>query len=140
MKIKELRIGNYVKVGGTSVMYSNLRDLFLIIKEIYKDKDNNYICKFKSVDDVVFVDWVEPIKLTDERLLELGFEKISEYLFRIDFDEKYLAISLKDYSYGLYSSKFNYNTGTGFNSKNHRIKFVHQLQNLAFAHGKELSL
>lgn len=101
MKANELRIGNYV-------MYSSLI------------KVNSY----KITECEEYPTRFEPIPLTEEWLLKLGFEKADEIYF-IEFDV--YSMTIKEYEKG----KYILNPETHFNYVD--IEYVHQLQNLYFA-------
>jgi len=103
MKANELRIGNYL----------------------------NTIYGIKRVSDISVDRWcwfldskVEPITLTEEWLLKLGFDFGSDFIgecFFIEFDDK------NDFFIHIENDKFYYNYDEI------EIKHVHQLQNLYFA-------
>lgn len=116
MKIKELRIGNYVLAGEY--------DFPMCVTGIFEDKvylnfdgnnDDDLICKEIEI---------MPIRLTDETLLKFGFVKGDIYHFIDDF---YID------NWNPEQSHYTYNAETV------KIKYLHQLQNLYFSlTGKEL--
>ena len=105
MKANELRIGNYVDLGG-------MRNLYQITDEILGCLNLN------------------PIPLTEEWLIKLGFEKKENSLFTKKLE--YIYNSLKyceDYKIWIY---YNDDNDAACNSIAD-LNFVHELQNLYFA-------
>jgi len=133
MKPNELRIGNYI------------HRLDLVSKEprienVIELQENKAVCSgpFKvnlSYDDL------QPIPLTEQWLIEFGFEKKTYQNLTL------YCYSLKVLSHGEISfhpkdSGFNLDLGTttGYQFGKTKIKYVHQLQNLYFAlTGEELT-
>lgn len=107
MKATELRIGNYVTETNIGVTLVNLFDL-----ENIQNEDTNY----------------QPIPLTEEWLLKLGFKLYpsGSYCFDLFSVNEYLAIDLK------YNKGFAY-IRTDEDSLKIKLEYVHQLQNLYFA-------
>ena len=120
MKATELRIGNLLQVNGK--IYS--------VAKLTKSG-----CRLQPLDDSeVEAGNIEPIPLTEDLLLKLGFEECftgffekADFLFDIQYDgypRKYELI-------------FDANDGLCYHKK--EIKYVHQLQNLYYAlTGEEL--
>ena len=109
MKAQELRIGNLI--------YSHSR---LFPTEIIKVKPYVIDWQLKYSELKNF----EPIPLTEEWLLKLGFDFGSDFIgecFFIEFDDK------NDFFIHIENDKFYYNYDEI------EIKHVHQLQNLYFA-------
>lgn len=96
MKVEELRIGNYVRHHGP-IMKLNIHDLYRF--------HDNYIK-------------LEPVELTEEYLIELGFKKLDHYSF------------VKKGTF-IYKRKRGFIYGSREREVN--IKSVHQLQNLFFS-------
>lgn len=126
MKTNELRIGNYVKfydpINGTNIYrvyyiadYGNISSVSL------EGKGQLVSCTVKDI---------EPIELTEEVLLKIGFEKkndcyilSNECIFFIYYKDSFkqeLLASAKR------KGKYYYNTNE---LKNYDIKYLHQLQN-----------
>ncbi len=124
MKVKELRIGNYV--------YLNWEDNVRIVTGL--SYENGGLCNEIFLDDhnEVYEDdvYLNPIQLTDEWLEKLEFKKKSEECF---FSEKINGGSILIRKIdGIF-----FYTPNMFRSI--EIKYVHQLQNLYFAlTGEEL--
>jgi hypothetical protein len=120
MKAAELRIGNYVKGLGFNI--------FWIVEGI----ENDFIYSSKAWR---LLSCFEPIPLTEEWLLEFGFEK--EYInqtgcdfFRFGEHEIFYYPEKKEFKYDMLI------LSDGVN-----IKHIHQLQNLYFAlAGEELTI
>lgn len=140
MKAEELRIGNYVKIDeGIGKVVSIMSNTFC--NECANDDYNITIemgnGTFREEEETK----VEGIPLTEEILLNCGFEKInhiSGYIF-YSFNRK----SLKDMN--AYMPLYiylnpNYAKIANFTVQQN-IEYVHQLQNLFFAiNGKELNI
>ena len=143
MDIKELRIGNIVKVDNKKY-HPQLIDIPLIVTGITscQDVENNstYGVSLEHLDQDSgkfydtynqFIKFVKPIRITEDWLLKFGFEEFKEY--SIGHGYKLNNISIRIDNFG-----FHYLYGIGVNS---RLKYIHQLQNLYFAlTGKELEL
>lgn len=110
MKVNELRIGNYYNHNG----------------EIKKVTPNIILELFESERA-----WIEPIPITEEWLLKLGFEKIG-----VNFQFKGISIWFSKYSE---SYQIRYCLIGSDIERKINIEYVHQLQNLIFAlTGEEL--
>jgi hypothetical protein len=117
MKAEELRIGNSVQYASTGLHFfvgSINKDGL----DVYNDIESTWI----------EIDQFEPIPLTEEWLVRLGFEdrgsifKLSSILIRYDEGKFYF----------IYNEPF---------LESIEIKFVHQLQNLFYAlKGSELTI
>lgn len=115
METSELRRGNYVSrkdIGNGS-------ERIEIVLEIYKTK----LLTSGAVSVIVNQNEIEPIPLTEEWLLKLGFENLN-YGWYLN------KIKLFDYSYKKGSINLKINS---FDVPSTQIKYVHQLQNLHFA-------
>jgi hypothetical protein len=129
MTAKELRIGNliyhhyYTRVPGTP-----------------DEKEHFDICKVESIEHELIVNgkntvaWYQPIPLTEERLVELGFKKLTDR-----------AIGFKQSSYSIGNGMVIVNFDDGLLNvdfyRTLNYKYVHQLQNLYFAlTGSELTI
>ena len=123
IQANELRIGNWVSVEKQGVRYNER------IQSI-----SAYSGKFNTFEDPHYerIETLEPISLTEEWLLKLGFKKQMAWTFYIPIignmklvyylGEKGWSIGNKEYS-------------------DHECKYVHQLQNLYFAlTGEELTI
>ena len=84
------------------------------------------------------IDDLKPIPLTEDILLKCGFiNKGSLYCLMVN--DRIIGIGY-DGSFGLYNGEHAFSVGSSFNN-NHRIKHLHQLQNLFFAlTGEELNV
>ena len=140
MKVRELRIGNYISgiyINGDCSEYDSY-------------EENEELCKVVGIDSVGFSEyniWVdgleksgienydsfEPIPITEEWLLKFGFEfnvltnrsELDDWRFDITKPANYDGFLLCE----------------GSTAITDRIKYVHQLQNLYFAFtGEELVL
>ena len=122
MKSTELRIGNLVNGVLTNKPYT-------IDSWALREMENGNYQNSYDTETKVFV----PIPLTEEWLLNFGFEKVSfNNDFRIDI--------LNDWGLIYDSDIKKICIDTGLNSKYLEIQYVHQLQNLYFALcGEELT-
>lgn len=118
MKAEELRIGNFVKYKEEIIKLGTF-DYSSFTYE--KDKTLNYIVgAFKSL---------QPIELTEEWLLKMGFEK------------DHLYFSKGSFHYHMHGIVFIGNDHVSSGHVDSYLKTVHQLQNLYFAlTGEELTI
>lgn len=139
MEINELRVGNYVNYNGLNL-------------EVYSF-ENRYPRSEKRYDNTVLLDLlfdgfitailheVKGIPLTEEILLNCGFEKInhiSGYIF-YSFDRNYKREKFAYMPLDVYLNP-NYAKIANFTVQQN-VEYVHQLQNLFFAiNGKELNI
>ncbi len=133
----ELRIGNLVYddeglvciVNGFTPFDHSVRcdekEGCIILIDIYQ-KDGSILKGFECESN-----FLEPIPLTDEWLLKLGFEKTYESDFRTKYD---YTIDTR-LGYDIYKSVGNSeDEGMRFRGNHYKhIKYVHQLQNLYFS-------
>ena len=135
MKATELRIGNYVSVTTTTNKFDIVEGI-----EYNKGLESHYLA-LKNVHYGVWfehkgLDFINPIKLTEEWLKDFGFEIKYEISYIIG---SFLGLNPITKDHLIYLT----NTGDGWFYKNgfHKIKHVHQLQNLYFVlTGQELTL
>lgn len=118
MKANELRIGNIIKLLATG--FETTVDL-LLFKDIY--------------DDESFLDYLQGIPLTEDRLMKFGFEKRgSEYILEIESEDTLFIIE-----YFEYTKAYHFTAGEGCRYGK-GCKYIHELQNLYFTlTGLELS-
>ena len=125
IQANELRIGNIVKP-----IISRFNEKYLIIESISFDEINMNFRPYR-------LDSIEPIPLTEEWLLKLGFTKHHADYFN---DVIYIknVPNNNEFEWGLYPNKI----GSGIQVKNGKLlKYVHQLQNLYFSlTGEELTI
>lgn len=115
MEAKELRIGNYVSI----VPHTESDTLQL------NEKEFEQLYLFKNWDRI------NPIKLTEERLIKFGFEKRKDSCFKFGGYEHTISLhkNADKYRVEIVTQSIAY------------IEYVHQLQNLYFAlTGEELEL
>jgi len=110
MEVLDLRIGNYVDYP-----LEGYDSIHKVTVETLRDIENG------NQD-------IQPIPLTEEILLKCGFENKMNLMY-ISIFEGMLCISMKDFSYGLYSSEQRFNIGLSY-SNSTKIQYLHQLQNL----------
>jgi hypothetical protein len=126
MKAEELRIGNYVKINNIE-FHPRLQNRILKVSGINKcvgvvDKTySNYSINLEHIMQnenyyydtySQFLNFVEPIELTKELLVRLGFKPFSK-----DFQKNNIIIHTRK-------------RGFVINTKIPIIKYVHQLQNI----------
>lgn len=111
MKANELRIGNLVMIKENGS--------FFVVDELGMSGSDNHIhcVAFKKSESIIKSWQAEPIPLSEEILLKVGFEKLG-----IVFQNDYLML--------IYECDYFYHH-TAFGKVN--IKHLHQLQNLYFA-------
>ena len=114
MQASELRIGNLVQT---------------------KHAKSNYQITAKDILDISQGRFpIDPIPLTEEWLVKLGFEKTYESAFRLKYD---LPCNFIGFDFSKTEDKSM--DGLRFYGRYFKIKYVHQLQNLYFAlTGEEL--
>lgn len=118
MKANELRIGNWVRKENYSPEFHKIEiEDFAIL-----ERSHNFY---------------QPIPLTEEWLLKMGFElsghQLGEEYSRGNFSMYYYNGDYPDYEGEILASCFNGN--------NVEIKYIHQLQNIYFAlTGEELTI
>jgi hypothetical protein len=124
IKANELRIGNWIadfEAGGV-----------FQIEEICK-VGNQYNVSYRNGSIICAVDVLDPIPITEDWLLKLGFEKTMTWTYTID-----LLGSLK---LVYYLGEKGWSLGFKNYSDFSNLKYLHELQNLYFAlTGKELEM
>ena len=122
MKAAELRIGNYYR----SLKFD--RPVKLDLSDLYE------LCVKAdgATDDPPIDEMFEPIPLTGEWLIKLGFEKMVYEAGSVIYDKNCSRIR-----YYSYNETFEWQSNDGFDEV--QLEYVHQLQNLYFAMtGEEL--
>lgn len=123
MDIKELRIGNLVSISD----YNNLEVLGISSNNVGLKLDST---KFISVQ----CDELQPIPITVEWLLKLGFEYHT-------FDKNYVITTQKDWHNSIKEIDGDWFYNNNFSDANcyfvREVKYVHQLQNLYYALNEE---
>jgi len=128
LQAKDLRVGNWLHNKSKNFLEVKEIDFRMVLCQVNR---GSVVSKYGVSD-------VKPIPLTEEYMPKF---KDSSGLKILTFkDGSVIAISLRDYSFGLYSSISMFGVGSGYNSKNKKIKFVHQLQNLMQDLGEELTI
>lgn len=119
MKVSELRIGNYVNRLGYPEQIKSIT---------ISEGKRGYVAVQSS--GVITHNQIEPIPLTEEWLLKLGFEKLENKFYskgRFSYHKKY--------GWKIFENWVNGWVGV------QKVEYVHQLQNLYFAiSGEELIL
>lgn len=115
MKTNELRIGNYVNIEGDVVK----------VKEIY-EKSIHYT--YGEYESYATEDFIQPIELTEEILVKIGFEK----------DGNNYSLICGDIEVGYYIDKFKQVLCISVSRekrfyknelRSYDVKYLHQLQN-----------
>mgnify|MGYP000899231752 CR=1 FL=1 len=133
MKANELRIGNYAIFGNNA--NSTTEEIVAINNTDWFGEGKKYWLETKNLEGELLNDF-QPIPLTEEWLLKLGFERTYNSQFRLKYDLPCDFI-------GFDISKTEEKSMEGFRYFGHyiKIKYVHQLQNLYFAlTGQELTI
>jgi hypothetical protein len=126
MTANELRLGNWINVGGNSInTYQTYKPRQITANGIKAIEEEN-----EERPDAVLSIW-QPIELTEEWLLKFGFKTHDKHDYFIDISDS----SVFHFWFSVYS-------GDGFyyiDAFDIKLKYVHQLQNLYFAlTGQEL--
>lgn len=129
---QELRIGNYVKYRGFGYKILSIVNTSNANEESYY-VDLNYTHRhLRGIDTRE----VEPIELTEEWLLNFGFEKKAEHNLKLDVLTRSI---IHAYTHGKVEIELGNRSGYSFGYP--EVQFVHQLQNLYFAlTGEELTI
>ena len=132
MKSTELKIGNYVHPYDRDDIYTSITELRHNLPVLVGYNSYNY-------------DHVYPIKITEEWLLMLGFERLENHVWADGsattrlYKKGKLAIEKQDITDGGPWILFRYTRSGGEYITN--ADFVHQLQNLYFSlTGEELTI
>ena len=134
LKYTDLRIGNWVHVPS-SRYYSDDEDDFCIVKSINQDSIDAY--PFKALR----YNQVEPIELTEDVLLKIGFEKgdtaprYQRYYWEVYCENgKSLRLSYDFYYDGQRRLNITFREMGGVENefKKYEIKYLHELQNAYF--------
>jgi hypothetical protein len=120
MKASELRLGNFLQ-SDTNI----IKIVGVVKKDIYyyHNKKNLYVLELNNLN-------FQPLELTEEWLLRMGFEKKENGLFTKKLEYIYNSIKYcEDYKIWIY---YNDDNDAACNSIAD-LNFVHELQNLYFA-------
>lgn len=139
MDIKELRIGNIVKIDDENlgpiegkVTLVNEREVVELLLSISKGNGRYFVC---GSDDIF------PIPITEELLLKIGFERnndMSPYILDLD---KGRRVYMFKTTYGWILQYVRYGVGYDETVSKNIVMFVHQLQNAYYlVTGKELEI
>jgi hypothetical protein len=123
MKANELRIGNYVNIEGDVVK----------VKEIY-EKGIHYT--YGEYESYATEDFIQPIELTEELLVKLGFEG-EMYEICLHTDDFNIAVNLIEIRVDIaYYGNCEAELCIKYN-----VKYLHELQNLCYCiTGQELNI
>ena len=125
----ELRIGNWItdnEAGG-----------YFQIEEIYKNQYGVYYASYRKGSIRIVRDEIEPITLTEERLVKFGFEKIKKESYSTGKNVYFNVYKLGSLTYNTSQNIWWF----GYLKLENPPKYVHQLQNLYFAlRGEELEI
>jgi hypothetical protein len=123
IKAQDLRFGNLIRESKTSTIYTNSGTL---LKGCYVSKAMQFGDYFLRYEEL------EPIQLTEEWLLKLGFTKCLFIDFQFDSPHE------NDYRICIYDDRFIFR---GLGASIVEIKTIHQLQNLYHSlTGQELTI
>jgi hypothetical protein len=117
MKAQELRIGNYVNQVIES--FERLKN-----KKVIQFDEVNW---YRIGECIEYIDWFEPIPLTEEWLVKFGFIKIDNRL------ESIYRLGILEYATSCKTIDIEVPYNDGIATHTTDIKYVHQLQNLYFA-------
>jgi len=134
MESKELRIGNYVSIKKQIVIVEDIHE-----QGINQSIESSWYGAFETDYEGYFINFdgrvVEPIRMTEERLIEFGFEKwtFNKNEIRYSHDDSYLEVVIQylNFAFVVLDAE---DPGT-----THYIlhcEYVHQFQNAFFALNK----
>ena len=124
MKPEELRIGNYVTINNEKA-YSGLKGIpFKVVGINKKERYSIQLSNNEYYEYNQFIEFVQPITLTEELLLKCGFEKILGGIGWDKFIKDGVELSFAPLVGGGYIPVYR------FNNDYIKIRFLHQLQNL----------
>ena len=136
MKIEDLRIGNLVSVNNKQ-FHPNLKGAILRVTGLHERSRNGVVeasvnleCERETYSQ--FIEYIKPVVLTEQWLLDFGFEDEGGDDYIVTKGEYTLLLTVEKASirvflfhlYGTYNSKHTFLKD---------ILYVHQLQNLYFA-------
>ena len=131
MKANELRIGNWV-------LYNDLYCKIIGIDKIGMDEDRVLVEYHNGETDYCYIDYIEPIELTEEVLVKIGFEK-EKQLISIHFhlDCEIDVDNINYVKYVIYPNSLpllkittsQYENYECFEFLKRGIKYLHELQN-----------
>ena len=144
MTAKELRIGNYVT-------HNDYSDGIFAVSEITRN-DNGFIIDTSGGKNGFWgnhISLVNPIQITEEWLIELGFkiknhDKLAKHCFEHDANGMNIILARWHDNFDVYTKYDPIGLRKGRNAYNYitnnrGIRYIHQLQNLYFAlTGEEL--
>lgn len=126
MKPEELRIGNYVTINNKKA-YSGLKGIPFKVVGIQKlERYSIQLSNNEYYDYNQFIEFIQPITLTEELLLKCGFEKILGGIGWDKFIKDGVELSFAPLVGGGYIPVYR------FNNDYIKIRFLHQLQNLFY--------
>lgn len=126
MKPEELRIGNYVTINNHNC-YSGLKGIPFKVVGIQKlERYSIQLSNNEYYDYNQFIEFIQPITLTEELLLKCGFEKILGGIGWDKFIKDGVELSFAPLVGGGYIPVYR------FNNDYIKIRFIHQLQNLFY--------
>lgn len=117
MEIRHVRIGNSLLLYGEVVKVTEIGF-----------KNNDYYLRVEGKKNGYYLDQFEPIRLTEEVLLNNGFKKRGQFWFDLYLDE-ITKLTLSWHPDGRIDFEMSINKNTFDIS---HIKYLHQLQNLHF--------
>ena len=150
MEATELRIGNLVTIDNNE-NWEDLKHIPMAVVGLKQKEDNKYSINVeKAYEDDYWCEgfsqygrFIEPIPLTEEWLLQFGFEKDENKPFHfIRLEEYNLQVMVNGFSGTLDKDPYWFCSIVGTNNQTTFNKmYVHQLQNLYFAlTGEELTI
>ena len=152
MKIEDLRIGNLVSVNNKQ-FHPNLKGAILRVTGLNERSSNGVIetsvnleCERETYSQ--FIEYIEPIPLTEHLLVDNGFEKSSHYNAYMHYD---LEVIIKandgkgywklDHFSKIHDGKLYLTSEAEYTVSERPIEYIHQLQNIFFIlSGKEIDI
>lgn len=142
MKIEDLRIGNLVSVNNKQ-FHPNLKGAILRVTGLHERSRNGVVetsvnleCERETYSQ--FMEYIKPVALTEQWLLDLGFNQIIEKQWYLHFHDVCLTLYEDSEQYMVQIHDMEIDESSIFLKS---IQYVHQLQNIFFIlSGKEIDI
>lgn len=123
IQTKELRIGNNIEFDGEIITVTGI------------SKNKITYSPSKVLKYEINAKHFDPIRLTEEILLKLGFHKVDieeDITYRLEPNEDVCIVYENDFSVGLFPNEKSYDADLGVLPRYKQTLYLHQLQNLYF--------
>ena len=138
LKPSELRIGNYVLTNNSLYRKADLGKIACIVainSEVKVDNKQGVVTIYQIEDKYKdtygqFLDYLKPIPISEEKLIELGFTKTEDNDY-LKVGRKAFLVSLADYGDTDFHVLYRCDIGMDFCSLAY-VDYIHQIQNIVF--------